>query len=247
MKGLILGAGEVGGAYYEVLRNRWPVWRRDVKPGLSDRKIPKKLDILHVCLRFDEHFEATVGEYAERHRVGLINVMSTVPPGTTDDLGVQMRLTVTHSTTRGLHPNLAQFIRVTPKHIGGSGAEAVAAYFRAAGVECITHPKACTTELAHILGNVAFAAAAAFADEAEALCREYGVDYYDAVMRYAETHNLGYERMGMKSKMRPVVWPAGGRIGGHCFVQNAQLIPKETRGKIMSLIADYNESNGGAV
>jgi UDP-N-acetyl-D-mannosaminuronate dehydrogenase len=242
LKGIILGAGEVGGAYHSILSKRYKVWRLDLKPELTDKDIPDSVDILHVCLRYlgKDQFLGAVSSAVFKHSPKIINVMSTVPPGTTEEVQRRTVRIAAHSTTRGLHPRLEEYILATPKHVGGEAAEQVAEYFRAAGVGCVTHAKARTTELAHILSNSFYAASILFAQEMEALCREYGVDYYEAVMRYNETHNQGFEKMGMVSKFRPILHPPGDSIGGHCLVQNANLIPQELRGEIMQMIATYN-------
>lgn len=234
MKSLILGVGEIGSAYHEILKPVYPdTYRLDLIPERSDKKLPKEVDILHVCLRYDEMWERLVENATRRFNPRLINVMSTVPPGETEKLGNS----ACHSTTRGLHPNLADFIMVTPKHIGGTKAEELAGYFIQAGLECVTHLKAKTTEAAHILSNLHYLTSIMFAREMESACRKWGVDYYDTVMRYSETHNQGYRKMGMSSKFRPIIHPPGDSIGGHCLVPNAKLIPEEMRGPIMRMLA----------
>lgn len=241
MRGLILGFGEIGSAYYKILKPNYPkTYRLDILPERTDKKLPESIDILHVCLRYDNEWLARVREIVYRFHPKLINVMSTTPPGTTDKLFAEIGVLTAHSTTRGLHPNLADFIRVTPKHIGGSGAEAAANYFRAVGLECITHKRAATTEALHIASNAQYAASIAFASELEIMLRYYGVDWFD-FERYSYSHNLGYERMGMSSKFRPILSPPGNRIGGHCVVQSTQLIPEDIRGPIMKRIIDFNK------
>lgn len=158
--------------------------------------------------------------------------MSTVPPGTTASLGN----VAVHSTTRGLHPYLSDFIKATPKHVGGPQAKKVADYFQEFGIQCITHSRAKTTEVAHILSNSLYAVQIAFADELEKACRMYGVDYYHSVMRYSETHNEGYAKMGLVSKFRPILTPPNARIGGHCVINALKMIDPDKRGPIMELL-----------
>lgn len=234
MLGVILGAGEIGSAYYEILSEVYPVFRMDIRPELRDDPLPDQADILHVCLRYNDGWESAVHDAIDQFRPELINVMTTTPPGTTEKLGPR----AVHSTTRGLHPSLSQFIKATPKHIGGPRAQEVAAYFIGAGIECVTHAKARTTEAAHILSNCLYGANILFAREMESLCRTWGVDYYETVMRYSETHNQGYERMGFKSKFRPIIHPPGPVISGHCVTNNARLVPEDLRGPIMATLAE---------
>lgn len=234
MNQLIVGGGEIGTAYSQILGA--PVL--DIVPERCRGKVPKKVDILHICLRYSKYFERIVWEAIKKYKPKALNVMSTVPPGTTE---VFDTLTLAaHSTTRGLHPNLVAGILQTPKHIGGKGAEEVAKVFR--GVlnhEPILHPHARTTELAHIASNFQYFANIAWADEVDRWCRHYSVDFYD-IMRYAETHNLGYQAMGMPSKVRSIVYPSGGTISGHCVKLAAELIPKELHGPLTRRLSEYN-------
>lgn len=113
-------------------------------------------------------------------------------------------------------------------------------YFEGAGIECVTHPRAVTTELLHIASNTQYAASIVFAAELEKLFREYGVDWFD-FERYSFTHNQGYAKMGYSSKFRPILHPPGFTINGHCITQNSHLIPEDKRGPIMSMIAGFNK------
>lgn len=234
---VILGVGEIGSAYYEILKEFYPqTYRVDIRTELTDVNIPIEINILHVCLRYSDEWSNNVLTAIDRYKPNLINVMTTTPPGTVEKLGDS----AVHSTTRGLHPALKAFILNTPKHIGGPCANVIAKYFEDAGIKCITHPKARTTELLHIASNTQYAASVVFAAELEALFRDYGVDWFE-FERYSHSHNEGYARMGMVSKFRPILHPPGKTIGGHCISQNSLLIPEEKRGPIMKMIAGFNE------
>ena len=242
MRTLIVGMGEVGRAHYAVLND---VYDTKVYDIAGDYEMPSKddpFDILHIALNYaamrHENFIEAVRGYITICAPKIVNILSTVRPGTCDELGPN----VVHSTTRGLHPNLEEGLRVIPKHIGGRKSEQVAAYFRKAGLTCITHKSAKTTELAHILNNSAYGISLMFADEMAKLCRDYGVDYTQAVMLYTMTNNEGFSALDQDSKRRMVLTPPGGRIGGHCVTQGAGLIPWDLRGALMEKLAKYNEN-----
>lgn len=231
---IVLGVGEIGQAYYDILSPKYPTYKLDIREGVSSPEIPDTVDILHVCLRFGPHWENTVIQTAKQYRPILINVMTTCPPGTTERLGTS----AVHSTTRGLHPHLRDGIMETPKHIGGPKAGEVAAYFREAGMSCITHTHSKTTELAHLLSNAQYATQVLFADEMEKACRHYGTDYFETVMLYARSHNEGYAKMGLHSKMRAILTPPYGRLGGHCISLAAELLDDEAMGPQLKIIRD---------
>lgn len=216
MKTLIIGMGEVGKALYEILSPHYEVFTKDI----DDVDVPSGIDIMHVCIRYSPDFLGVVRGYAERYSPGVIDVCSTVPPGTCEQIGPD----AVHSTTRGLHPNLADGLKNIVKHVAGPKSEKVARYFSKAGVRCITHQRARTTELAHFLNNLSYGVSLMFADEMSRICRHYGVDYYEAVMQYTATNNEGFERLDHKTKRRMILTPPNGRIGGHCLTQNAEIL-----------------------
>src|SRR3990167_2717923 len=119
MRSLFLGVGEVGQAYYELLSPHHPTFRLDVLPERTDKKLPRRVEIIHVCLRWGPDFMESVRRTIDRFLPDYVNIMSTVPVGTTETIDSD----ACHSTTRGLHPALKDYIRVMPKHIGGSKAK----------------------------------------------------------------------------------------------------------------------------
>lgn len=238
MRSLILGVGEIGQAYYDILKPAYPqTYRLDLIPERSDKKLPKDVDILHVCLRYSDEWQRQVKEAIYRFHPKIVNVMTTVPPGTSEKLEEELPVSVCHSTTRGLHPNLSQFIRATKKHIGGKAAEEVALYFKCAGLSCITHARATITETLHIASNLQYAASLLFANELESFLRANAVDWYE-FERYSHSHNEGYAAMGMIGKMRPIIYPPGKVIAGHCLIPNSKLVPENQRGPVMRMLAD---------
>lgn len=228
--------GEVGRALYEVLNPFYEVHTKD----LEDKPIVDGIEIMHVCIRHttDLEFSTTVRDYSGQYRPRLINICTTVPPGTTERFGCP----AVHSTTRGLHPNLAKGLQTITKHIGGNCAEEVASYFRRARVPCITHKRAITTEVAHLLNNIAYGVNLMFADEMAKICRIYGVDYYEAVMRYTETNNQGFAALDHTSKCRMILTPPNGKIGGHCVVMSANMLVNHTEETIpiTEMLANFN-------
>lgn len=237
MNHIILGGGEVGSAYARLLRAAGEsVFVEDKDPSRSDNFAkPESVDILHVCLRYSDEFLSIVAYAVEHYRPRLVNNMATCPPGTTALIGPN----AVHSTTRGLHPALDEAIRLTPKHYGGAQAKAVSEAFIGVCVEPpVLHANARTTELCHLASNFQYAVNIMAADEIEAWCRAYSVDYLDFIA-YTQTHNKGYSALGMPSKLRSVVYPSGGKIGGHCVKLSASLIPEKLQGPLVKRISEY--------
>lgn len=261
MKHLIIGIGEIGNALHKVLSRRYEVWGQDLdfvvnpegqqiraKAGSSalEDYLPKGTDVLHVCLDFHglgrERFVEIVQGYLETHKPKILDVCSTCTPGTTESFGRY----ACHSTTRGLHPNLESGLLTIVKHVGGPMAETLAKEYAKAGVRCVTHRAARTTEIAHILNNSAYGVSLMFADEMARLCRAYGVDYFEAVMKYTDTHNQGFTALDHPRLVRSVLTPPQGRIGGHCVTQGASLIPETLRGPMLEALARYRKEDAQA-
>lgn len=239
---VIIGNGEVGSALNEVLSPAYQVYLKD----LDDKDIPEKPLTLHICLNYatlgrDKWFEISRG-YIKHFKPRLIDVCSTVPPGTTKEL----RGDACHSTTRGLHPNLAEGLKSIAKHIGGPAAPHLDRFYRGAGIKCVTHRKAVTTEVAHLAHLVDYGIQIMSADLRNRICRQFNVDYLEAVTRYTETHNAGFSAMDMPSKLRMNLTPPGGRIGGHCVTAAAGLI-RETGfdHALLQRLENYNNGISG--
>lgn len=241
---LIVGCGEVGLAHAEVLRRAaysFDVRAVDVVP----ERVPKHLratkrwpvDVILFAMRYSESFIEDCRTYILGRQPHFVGVLSTVPPGTTERIHPK----AVHSTTRGLHPNLIDGLLTIPKHCGGAKADVFAKAFAMAGIPIgSTHMRAATTELAHILNNTAYAVNCVLADEMARVCRHFGVDYSEAVMDYTRTNNQGFMRLGHPSKVRYILTPPGGHLGGHCIQQSAALIPENARGVLIDAAATYN-------
>lgn len=235
MRTLIIGYGEVGRAHARLLAPHYDVEVYDIVGRYAEPK--GTFDIMHICIRHDENFIQTVREYMGRYLPGIVNVCTTVPPGTCEQLGEN----VVHSTTRGLHPNLEVGLLNIRKHVGGPCAQEVSDYFEKAGIKCLTHARARETEVAHLLNNAAYGVNLVLADEMAKICREHGVDYLPSVMMYTQTHNTGYTALGHASKVRSILTPPGGRIGGHCVAMSAGMISMGGETPLIERVARYND------
>lgn len=220
MKSLIVGMGEVGRAHYNILSKVYECHQWDLQGDYEFPPASLGIQILHIAIRYSPDFDTVVKDYAALYNPKIINVLTTVPPGTCEKLGQN----VVHSTTRGLHPHLESGLLNITKHVGGPMAAYVAAYFSKAGINCVGHKQARTTELAHILNNLAYFNALMFSDEMARICRAFGTDYWETVMLYTKTHNEGYAALDHSSKMRMILTPPYGSVGGHCLRQNAEML-----------------------
>lgn len=239
MTSVILGMGEVGQALKKVLGGVYTIYEKDIE----EKEPPKdKVHVLHVCLNYISIGHVAwlrlVEEYSKLYKPEIVDVCSTVRPGTTAQLGPA----ACHSTTRGLHPHLAAGILAIPKHVGGGRAGELAAYYQKAKVRCVIHRNSDTTEVAHIAHLVDYGIQLISADMRQKLCRDNNVDFMEAIVKYTDTHNSGFKALGMPSKIRMNLTPPNGRIGGHCVRQAAQLaLESGFSHPLVDLLAGYGK------
>lgn len=239
MKTLIVGAnGEVGRAHFNILSKFYDCHAWDLAGDYEFPPASNDFEILHIAIRHSKDFESIVRDYMALYNPKIVNVLTTVPPGTCERLGEN----VVHSTTRGLHPNLETGLLNIVKHIGGPYSEEVAAYFEKAGITCRAHALARETEVAHLLNNAAYGVNIVLADEMAKICRKHGVDYFSSVMLYTMSHNEGYEALGHgNTKRRMVLTPPNGKIGGHCVQMSAEMITDGENTPLIDRVAKYND------
>ena len=71
------------------------------------------------------------------------------------------------------------------------------------------------------------------------LCDQIGADFDEAVTDFNETYNSGYDQLGKKNVIRPVLFPPDGPIGGHCVIPNAKLLEKIFESLALDLLKEY--------
>lgn len=253
MKTIIIGYGEVGQAHFKLLSKAYPkqVFYKDIGPDIRDdehniwHQNGTFFDLMLVATRCDpanmEPFYKDILEYQVKFRPKHIDILTTTPCGSCDELAESTKIPITKSSVRGMHPHLHNFMRDIPKHIGGPGAAELAKYYEAAGFPVVVHEKARTVEFAHKWNNITYGANIMIADECADDARREGVDFVE-YMKYRETNNVGFIKAGFPSKVSPIIYPSNHHIGGHCVVYSATTIPEEHRGPITKLLVGYNNA-----
>ena len=119
----ILGYGEVGQAIAKFYGSAGSPQAK-IKDLNKDDGL-KGVEILHVCIPFNEKFIEVVSKEIKSIKPKLVIVHSTVAPGTTKKLisktGNKM---IAHSPVRGIHPHLYKGIKTFVKFIGAENKKA---------------------------------------------------------------------------------------------------------------------------
>lgn len=201
-----------------------------------EEKPLKDVDFLHICYPYTERFIEQTRSYIDIYKPEITVIHSTVPVGTTAKVGED----VIHSPIRGKHPNISKGIWTFHKFIGGRNRAKVikiAHYFKKAKMKTWIFDKPETTELAKILCTSYYGWNIVFCKEAKKICDQYGLSFSEVYGVSNDTYNLGWARLGETKYIRPNLDPVPGKIGGHCIVQNCDLLDS----KVTKLIKEFNE------
>ena len=198
---------------------------QDMLDDISD------VDILNVCIPYTEDFVSIVKDLPIPNWYTVIH--STVPVGTTEKLGHKFL----HSPVRGVHPNLYEGLKTFVKFIGGDEqlAQAYSGHLKTLGIETHICKDAKTTELSKLADTTYYGLCIAFTSDMKKLCDEYDLDFMEVMTKYNNTYNEGYKKLGKPNVVRPVLYPTD-KIGGHCIIPNAKLLP---RTKLIDGLLDY--------
>lgn len=214
-KHLIIGAGEVGKASQEVLKGKFLA---DIQDATLIHK--GQYDVLHICYPPVKNFVSATKKYIKIYRPGLVIVHSTVPVGTTRKIASF----AVHSPIRGVHPHLAKGIRTFVKYFGGKKAKEATEIFSALGVPVKVFSKPETTELLKILDTTYYGWNIIFAKEVKRICDKLKLDFDEVYTDGNISYNQGYTKLGKPNVVRPVLLSMKGKIGGHCIMQNCDLL-----------------------
>ena len=189
------------------------------------------VDILNVCIPYTKDFVSIVKDLPTPNWYTVIH--STVPVGTTEKFGHKFL----HSPVRGVHPNLYEGLKTFVKFIGGDEqlAEAYSGHLKTLGIETHICKDAKTTELSKLADTTYYGLCIAFTSDMKKLCDEYDLDFMEVMTKYNNTYNEGYKKLGKPNVVRPVLYPTD-KIGGHCVIPNAKLLP---RTKLIDGLLDY--------
>ena len=229
----ILGYGEVGRAIAKFYEN----------PRIKDLNLNSGLEgveILHICIPWSENFVKIVKGEIEKIKPKLTIIHSTVAPGTTKKIGGM----VVHSPIRGMHPKLFTGIKTFVKYIGADSKKAgrmAKEHLESLGIKTKVFYPSLTTEIGKLLDTTYYGLCIAWHGEMKKLCDKYKIDFEKAVTDFNKTYNEGYTKLGKRNVVRPVLYPPKGGIGGHCIVENAQILSKYFKSKAIDLVVEYKK------
>ena len=232
----IIGNGEIGSSLARVYQ------AKGIEPMIKDLNldtINKKVDILNICLPYSKKFIEITNEYIEKYQPLVTIIHSTVPVGTTKKL----KNNCVHSPVRGVHPNLKQGIETFYKFIGYNSKEdleIVKKHYNDLKIKFIEVENTDSTELAKLTSTTYYGLCIAWHAEMKKMCDEYDIDF-SVINKWTETYNSGYIELEMPNVVRPNLFPPENGIGGHCVVQNTELLQTQFKSLALDLIVQYKK------
>lgn len=242
MKIGIFGYGEIGKAIHKFYNDSsFQVFVKDLDrdDGLND------LDVLNISIPYNDSFdfESTVKDVILASKAKLVIIHSTVLVGTTRKLKTIIPdVNIVHSPCRGIHPNLYLGILTFPKLVGSPSletADEAANHLNLLGIKTVICDNSETTELAKLLDTSYYGVCIAYHGEAQKACEKFGANFDQVMTIYNRTYNEGYTFLGKSNVVRPVLTPPENGIGGHCVVENAELLLKQFESPALEFILQY--------
>ena len=188
---------------------------------------------LHICYPFQiKDFMGETSRYIERFRPALTIINSTVAIGTTRAVAERTHAAVVNSPVRGKHAHMLDDLRKYTKFVGAIdrvAGENAAKHFESLGLttKVLSSPEA--TELAKLTETTYFGLMIAWAQEVERYCDHLGENYEEVISFYEEI------------KFFPPVKYFPGVIGGHCVMQNIEILNRYDQSVILAAIRASNQ------
>jgi len=217
MKSLIIGKGQVGEALYNVLVKRYG---KDIFIRDKDREaLEVEVNILHICFPYSKTFEDDVTDYVMEYLPDEWIIHSTVPVGTS------AKLKAYYSPIRGKHP-LEKGIMTFIKYLAPPDRK-LKKYFEDAGIKIRQIKKTQTLEAMKLWDTAQYGWNIILEKLIEKYCEKNKLDFNLIYKEANETYNEGYGKLGMGNVIRPILKHMKGKIGGHCIIQNCDLLESE--------------------
>jgi len=245
-KVIVVGLGQVGRPLFELLKEsgQFDVYGFDLDrkkmEEIGQAEFPESFNVMHVCIPCADQskFVGDVVGYLRRFNSKLAIIESTVPPGTTMKIHAHHSgCLLAHSPVRGVHKSLEYMkweLRRWTKFVGGVddlSSKAAVEHFEKLGFKVKVLKSCLETELAKLFETTYRAWMIACFQEMHRISKRFEADFDEIAGFIEDTHRVRFDR--------PVMFP--GVIGGHCLIQNAELLLECYDSEFLRLILKSNE------
>ena len=197
MTDLVVGLGEIGKPLMKLLQVRgFAVHGWDISEPLS---LKENYEFINICFQYSEEFVESVKQWKDH---GKVVIHSTVKPGTSKELGV------VYSPVRGVHSRMFEDLQRYAKYYSGNENVDFEQRFKV----CVNVGDSTKLEQTKIIVDTTYYGyLIAF--------RKIVDKDYDVYWEFATEINAAL-------KNRPVMYNDGKRFGGHCIINNLDLLDK---------------------
>jgi len=200
---------------------------------------------LHICIPFTGKFIQNVLALNKKYHPKGIVIHSTISPGTTKKFQEKLSIPVIYSPTRGVHKRMLYDLKRYTKFYALEknapkakwASKTYSNLMKKCGVKTKKMSNPETLELAKIIVDTSYYGwLINYAQISNMVAKKYGVDY-DEMWSFSDEIQ---KFLGNRPKMYP------GFIGGHCVVENLDLINNETLNMIDEINNLYASKVKGA-
>jgi len=243
VKELVIGLGEIGSPILQLISKKTKAIGYDINPKLMDQKRFDKLrnentNFIHICVPFSKKFEKIIFQFTKEFKPLGIVIHSTVSLGTTEKIQKKLKIPVIYSATRGVHKRMIKDLKKYTKFYAVYdwapdstwAKKAFTSLMKKSGIKTKKMSDPLTLELAKIVCDTSYYGwLINYAQLSNMIAIKNKVDY-DEMWTFADEIQ---KFLGNRPKMFP------GFIGGHCVIQNLDLISDKTLNLIKEINSDY--------
>lgn len=223
MSALIIGAGEIGLPLAEILGADM----RDVNEPVG---LSAQYDWLHICYPWSDEFVNITVDYVERYRPAYCVIHSTAVPRASASVQQKVLASVAYSPVRGRHGSMAVDMRRYLKFVAGRDDGIVCHYFEQVGIpSCPFDGPMRELELAKLWETSYTALLIVWAQELKRYEQELDIDPGMVLEITRDVKHLPDHRF----------YP--GFIGGHCLMQNLELLDRIRPSLMVDAVKASNE------
>jgi len=149
---------------------------------------------------------------------------------------------VVHSPVRGNHPYLYDSLKRFTKYIGSDtddGIHLALAHFKCLGLNSVSMKNSFSTELAKLLCTTYYGLCITWHQQVKNLCDRHKLNFQEVMTDWNNSYNEGYKQIHMGNVNRPVLYPPGEKIGGHCVIPNAELLSYLTESSLIEEVLKF--------
>ena len=226
---LVIGNGQIGSSLLKFLQTKKQ--EVDVR-DLATSGTQEQYDILHICYGYSDEFIDITKQYSARYNPDYLIVHSTVPIGTCKQINA------IHSPVRGIHPHLAKSIETFVKYFGGMQIDKeLTRWIESTFDNYHIVNDSNITEALKLWSTTQYGLMILLEKEMHEFCKNHNLPFDIIYSDSNKTYNEGYEKLGFPQYTKPILKEHPGKIGGHCVIQNCELL----NSYIAKLIIEQNK------